>query len=367
MNTQRPKFDVLIYCEQPSHWQNVSEIYQALKKIDNGKIKIALLTSYTRKEYPEVDYPAGLFGLEGVSLSFVKNIDCKIMLTPFVGLPLGILPRSTVVIHSLVSLAGLDGVYEDSMFTGYDYILAAGPHHIHDFRRWSEQFPPLRGKTLIPAGYPKLDLLLKELGRRPQLLRLAEKKTVVYAPTHVYAVNEKLASLRRNGRRIVSHLLGLGYRVIFRPHPVSFYDKDRFLVDEIARAHSGNPDFELDASKEYFSTYSKADMMVTDLSGTGFTFSFTFTRPTIFFAADYESEAFLTGIQFKEREEIGFVVRSIGELHTALTKLDSLDWSRKIGGYRAGKIFNLGSSGEYAAESIFKILCGQKAGNWVSI
>lgn len=366
MNTPRPQFDIVMYCEQPSHWQSVAGIYHAIKKIDNGKSKVGLVTRYTRKQYPEVDYPAGLVGFEGVPLSFIKNIDCKILLTPFVGLPLGLLPRPTVVIHSLVSLSGLDGVYSDTMFIGYDYILVAGAHHIHDFQRWSAQFPSLRGKTLIPAGYPKLDLLLKELERRPQPT-LAEKKTVVYAPTHVYAVNERLASLRRRGLRIVSHLLALGYRVIFRPHPVSFNDSDRFLVDEIARTHSGNPDFELDASKEYFSSYSKADVMVTDLSGTGFTFSFTFTRPTIFFVEDPGAEASLTGIQFKEREKIGFVARSIDDLDTALTKLDATDWSKKIGEYRAEKVFNLGSSGEYAAESISKILCGQKSGDWVSI
>jgi hypothetical protein len=357
--------DCLIYCDQPSHWQNVSSVVTSLIK-NFPDIKLCLITTYQEKAYKEAQYPATLIRAHGVPHSYLKLFKSRIVLTPYVGFASTSRPQGATVVHALVSFTSLDGVYAEWMFYGYDYILCAGPHHLDDFKRWSSKFPQLRGRTLIPAGYPKLDLLLQERAICPQL-KPSERKTVVYAPTHVYAVNEKLASLRKHGREIVSHLLGLGYRVIFRPHPVSFNDSDRFLVDEIARSHSGNPNFELDGSKEYFSAYSKADVMVTDLSGTGFTFSFTFTKPTIFFVEDWQAEAQLTGVQFEEREEIGFVSRSIEDLMMALTNLDSIDWSQKIQEYRAEKVFNLGSSGEYVAEGISRILGGQNSADWVSI
>lgn len=358
-------FDLLVFCEQPSHWQNVAHIVSAvIERYPN--LTILLVSSYEEGVYLEASYPLNCETIHGVSYDMLENFRSRVLLTAMVGFPGELRPKNSIVVHALVSFTGLDGVYTASMFYGYDYILCAGPHHLEDFKRWSANFPQLRDKTLIAAGYPKLDLLFKELEHRPRCKGTA-KKTVVYAPTHVYAVNEKLASLRKHGREIVSHLLSLGYRVIFRPHPVSFNDSDRFLVDEIACAHSGNPDFELDASREYFSAYSKADVMVTDLSGTGFTFSFTFTKPAIFFVEDRQAESQLTGLQFEEREKIGFVARSVEDLEMALKNIDTIDWSAKIREYRAVKVFNLGSSGEYAAESISKILCRQKSDDWVSI
>ena len=150
----------------------------------------------------------------------------------------------------------------------------------------------------------------------PETTRLgsADRATAVYAPTHVIASNERLASLRRHGERIIETLLAGGYRVIFRPHPLSFADRDGSLVDRIVASHAGNPQFSLDRSKDYTRTYASADFMVTDLSGTGFTFSLTFTRPCIFFAADEESERGLNGAQFDHRHRIGAVVRSGGQL-----------------------------------------------------
>ena len=50
--------------------------------------------------------------------------------------------------------------------------------------------------TLIKGGYPKLDLAIAYARSRKIDPQKADRLLVTYAPTHVYAANEKLASFR---------------------------------------------------------------------------------------------------------------------------------------------------------------------------
>jgi len=219
--------------------------------------------------------------------------------------------------------------------------------------------PSLAGLKLISAGYPKLDLMLA--AREATRPSSAQGGTAVYAPTHVIASNERLASLRKHGARIIETLLAGGYHVIFRPHPMSFVDEDRLLVDRIAAAHAGNPKFSLDRSKDYTRTYASADFMVTDLSGTGFTYSLTFTRPCIFFAADEQAEVGLNGAQFDDRHRIGALVRSYAQLLETAAELLRTDMSDQLVRFRSEFVFNPGGSGAYIAGVLEDLLAGREA------
>lgn len=356
-------FDVLLYCEQPGHWQTVSGLVSTLiKKQEN--IKICLVISYKINEYEEAQYPTGITLLQFAPhlMRFVKS---AVVCTPYVGFQRNwLFDENTPVVHLLVSLTSLDGVYRDDMFDGYDYILCAGPHHIEDFKALVKKRPITRRKVLIPAGYPKLDLSI-EWAQGSKGLRSNYLPTVLYAPTHVYMINEKLASLRNHGLAIVRKLIEGGYRVIFRPHPVSFKDQDKRLVENICSEFSGNPRFTLDRSKEYKASYSNADIMITDLSGTGFTFSLSFCKPTIFFSPNIEVESGMRGIQFEDRERIGAVARNLDELMRQVDKFCLIDISDRILRYRDQRYFNVGTSVQYIAECIFCILAKKEKQEWV--
>lgn len=92
---------------------------------------------------------------------------------------------------------------------------------------------------------------------------------------------------------------------------MSFNDSDKSVVARIVDESSGNASLSIDRSKNYIATYAKANAMVTDLSGTGFTFSLSFLRPAVFFAPNEQAEEGLRGIQFEDRDQIGGVARSI--------------------------------------------------------
>lgn len=363
--TKYTQYDILFYCEQPSHWQNVSGVVTEIIKRQKN-IKICLVTSYKPNEYPDAQYPTGLTLLH-IAPHLMRFIRSSIVCTPYVGFPRNWLyNKDAPVIHSLVSLTSLDGVYSDDMFDGYDYILCAGPHHIEDFRALAKRRPLSRRKVLIPAGYPKLDLAI-EWAQGNKGLKSNVAPTVVYAPTHVYAVNENLASLRNHGLAIIRRLIDGGYRVIFRPHPVSFRDQDKKLIDDIVSEFSGNQRFTLDRSKEYKASYSNADIMITDLSGTGFTFSLSFCKPAIFFLPNVEAETGMRGIQFGDREKIGAVARSLDQLMQQVAQLNQVDMSEQILRYRNQSYFNTGNSMAYIAECISSILAKKDKQEWIQV
>lgn len=356
--------EITVYCEQPSHWQNVELVVQHLLAC-RPRLKIQLLATYSLHDYPEAKYPAGLKVQFDVPHSALPALKTHLLYTPLVGMPKALRPKDARVVHSLVSLTSLDGVYSSEMFDGYDYILCAGPHHIQDFQRWRQRNTELEGKTLIPAGYPKLDLIISDMDGLPPTA--ANPFTVVYAPTHAYAVNADLASLRDHGEEIVESLLAAGHRVIFRPHPVSFRDTDQAIVQRITERFSANEGFELDRSKNYIATYSRANVMVTDVSGTGFTYSLSLLRPSVFFASNASAEVGLTGIQYEDREAIGGLVRSAMDLVRVIEEFKSLDLSRQIMGYRDRAVFNVGSSPVYVAEALLTLLSDQTSDTWVTL
>jgi hypothetical protein len=349
-------YDV-VFCCDPVRWQNVKLVAEELVR-RRPELRVAVAFPGAPGSVAELDAAAGLTAIAYAAMNTLPLFKTRILYMPAPDLPRFLRPPKTTVVHALMSMASMDGLYLDHHFDGFDYVLCGGSHHIDALRKLAQRRSRLAGLKLIPAGYPKLDLMLAAL--EPKRQGSADRATTVYAPTHVIATNERLASLRRHGERIVETLLAAGYRVIFRPHPMSFVDEDRSLVDRIAAAHADNPRFSLDRSKDYTLTYAAADFMVTDLSGTGFTYSLTFTRPCIFFSADEEAERGLNGAQFDDRHRIGAVVRTDAQLLQRAAELLRADMSEELVRFRGEFVFNAGKSASYIVSALEDILAGRE-------
>jgi hypothetical protein len=350
---QRP-CDVLFCCD-PARWQNVKLVIQELAR-QRPDLSLAVAFPGSSSSMQDLSSMPRIAAIPHATLYTLPLFTTRLLYLPIPDLPAELRPAKAAVVHGLMSLASMDGIYLDHYFDSFDYVLCGGPHHIEALRKLALRRPSLAGLRMLAAGYPKLDLMLAASERK----RPSPGPTAVYAPTHVIPSNERLASLRRHGERIVRTLLAGGYRVIFRPHPISFVDEDRALVDRIAASHADNPRFSLDRSKDYTRTYSSADLMVTDLSGTGFTFSLTFTRPCIFFAADEEAERGLNGAQFDDRHRIGAVARSDAQLLQQAAELLRADRTEDLVRFRDEFVFNVGKSATYIASALEDILAGRE-------
>lgn len=356
--------DIIFFSDNRS-WYTVKPVLIELL-CRHRALRLAFVTCASKEDLPgDIDL-SGIALFTDITMPMLKLFDARIFYSPFAELAPAWKPPNARLVHSLASLASLDGTFVNHYFDGCDYILCGGPHHLDSFREWASRRPALSGKWLIPAGYPKLDFTLASHSAK----RCAEpsvRSTVVYAPTHVYDVNASLASLRRYGEAIVSALLAAGHRVIFRPHPTSFVSDDRTVIDRICQLHEENPSFYLDKNKAYAESYSSADLVVTDLSGTGFTFSFGFCRPCIFFAPNVDAERRLSGIQFETRHRIGAVVRDIDEMIEKASEFCTRDMTDEIVQFRDETVFRVGKSSGYIVDCLEDILSGCERPEWIRL
>lgn len=296
----------------------------------------------------------------------LDHINTKLIFTSYLGLNLSSL-NNKIIVHLLVSLSGLQGVYDINAFDIFDYIIISNPNQVKDFKTWTIENPVLKDKILIPGGYPKLDSIIRKLSQH-NIPDSRKSLSVIYAPTHVYSVNKKIASLRSNGLEIVSRLIKEGFYVIFRPHPTSFLDtEDNKVIISILEKHSSNVNFKFDNFSDYFDTYNESSIMVSDVSGTGYTYSLGFLKPTVFFVESVEAEVDMEGFHFFDRVFIGGVARSMDELVDLIDKLTKLDYTNRLRKYREDNIFNIETSDEYLVDALALILDQKISYDWIRL
>jgi hypothetical protein len=110
--------------------------------------------------------------------------------------------------------------------------------------------------------------------------------------------------------------------------------------------------------------------MVSDLSGTAYTYSLSTLRPVVFYSAREEEVQRRYGdLRYvQDREKVGRIARNPDELAVAVRDLMARpgEWRERIRDYRDSLIYNLGSSERYFVESIADIAASRDRPEWVS-
>ncbi|HBB25803.1 MAG TPA: hypothetical protein DCZ59_06005 [Bacteroidetes bacterium] len=348
---------VVFFCAIPSHYQNIIGIPAALK-LARPDLNVIVIAKFTQSECSigDKENVPVIYGLSEYSARWFR---ADLFATAWVGFSRCAAPMGSRSIHMLHSLVGVEGVYQAHHFDSCDYVFCASAEQELDFRKLAHK-RNLTNLNIVRGGYPKLDLQIEQ----SSAYEFAGPPTIVYAPTLVYSVNEGLATLVSHGAHVIQMLLNHGFRVVFRPHPISFNSQlERDAIHDICGRFASDTLFSLDTSKNYTGTYSSVTLMITDLSGTGFTFALSQGRPAIFFAPNEEAEAGLDGVHFRDRERIGRIVRNIDDLVPCIEELlkNMPEYSEQIVRYRDETIFNVGRSREAFVEAVGAILEGKES------
>ena len=230
----------------------------------------------------------------------------------------------------------------------------------------SHKMTLIRKKPLcrIPGGYIKLD-------RNIHYFENADVSvdSIIYAPTVCNDQFEKYVSLPAHGEMIVGAMLdafGDKYKIIFRPHPHTI--KTRYVADLVKR-FKGTPGFAFDSNPSfYMENYSSSQLMITDMSGTAFTYAFTTLRPVVFFSHREETveEAFDGVRYFNDRKYVGYVASNEEELKEkvalGLGKID--EFKGKIREFRDSEVYNAGKAEQYFADNFHYIADGKEHPDW---
>ena len=217
--------------------------------------------------------------------------------------------------------------------------------------------------NLIPSGYIKLDRTLSYCQKHKK-----DHPIIVYAPTIIDIGFNDLVSIPTHGFLIVEKILNdfPEHVLVFRPHP---HTLSKEPVQKIVEQFKENPRFVLDASgSDYMELYSSAALMVTDMSGTAYTYALSTLKPVVFFSPDEAavSEKYEGSHYFIDREKIGAVAQNTEEMSRYIkTFLDNPNsCQQKIKAYRDKFVFNIGRAEDYIVGNFELILEGNAHPSW---
>ena len=157
--------------------------------------------------------------------------------------------------------------------------------------------------------------------KQKKKLKNKGKESIIIAPTD-YKSNTKI-SLLNEMDFIIESLLKNNYKVVLRPHPAN-RDDPKFLL--YRKKYEKNINFIYDNSSEYFENYIKSSLLITDISGTAYTYSYLTLKPVLFFELStnkkYMKKFFDLDLNyFKNRKKIGMILQNKNNLIPAIRKL----------------------------------------------
>ena len=175
--------------------------------------------------------------------------------------------------------------------------------------------------TLINTGYLKLDHVYEKLKSNK-----FDEDSVLLAPTlssmlKDYNLDEFLDPI------IKEILNNTDYKIIYRPHPVDKIDNQKSLtINNIYKKYRHNKKFILDSNISYLDSYKKSKILITDFSGTAYTYAFSKLRPIIFFSKN-ENELIKSNFSdlffFKDRLNVGRIVQNIDNLNEEIYSISN--------------------------------------------
>ncbi len=217
-------------------------------------------------------------------------------------------------------------------------------------------------KCRIPGGYFKLDVMYRKLKKME-----IKQDSIVFAPTVINDVFEDVSAHLHFGEFIIETLLeNFEENIIFRPHPHSLNHPS---TKKIVEKFGGNNRFLFDDNSDYLYTYARSKILITDISGTAFTYSFLTLRPVLFVSVDENKlQKKFSGISYlKDRFLIGGVVYSKSEFLEKIINLLNVreEVSNKIKLLRDEQIFNFGKSEDYFVKCVRYIYENKRMAEWV--
>lgn len=157
---------------------------------------------------------------------------------------------------------------------------------------------------IIIIGYLKLDYLKDKY-------QVTKLNNLIIATTDFKSFYQ-LSSINYLEKMINFLLKNTNYRIHYRPHPSNQEDKE---VKNIIKKFKYRKNFFFNKDKNYAKLYTKSKLMISDMSGTAYTYAFLTYNPVIFFSPN---ENLLRKLNynklnfFKNRNKIGKVYKNIG-------------------------------------------------------
>lgn len=348
---------IVFYAESAAYWSTFKPVLEALAR---KKVRATYLTSDENDPVFKSGFDqfihAKFIGKGQTAYTALGFLEADVFALTTPGIDVLQIRRSAGVkkyVH-IVHAAGDIHTYKFYSFDYYDAFYCAGPAQAKSLRclETLRHTPP---KDLPLLGCPYFDGML---ARKTDDLK-PEPNTILIAPTW-----GKNGLLTRTGAMIPKLLAQAGYRVILRPHPQSFIS-DKELMDKLAVELKDFDNIEWDRNPDGFKSLSRAELMISDVSGVIFDFAFIFLRPVIsvgngpmkdgFEAWEIPHEAWeMQALDSLGKRVLPGAENTIPALVSELLARHE-DMASRIEAIRSANVVNFGHAGEPIADALIKL------------
>lgn len=255
--------------------------------------------------------------------------------------------------------------YRPFSFDFFDCIMCSGYYQI-DHIRMIEKERNLKSKNLLETGLVYFDELLKTK-QETNLFndKKNDQKIILVAPTW-----GRSSLLNKAGFDFIKILIDAGLEVILRPHPQS-YISDLELIKDIEVNFDKSERFSIDNNPTAQESMEKAHLMISDVSGIIFDFTFIYEKPVVTFKSivaenslleintlnkDKTEKIKIWEIENKSKISNEISVDEINNLPQIIKKTLQKDFQISIQKLRDKSVFNYGYAGKIASRQLQKIL-----------
>ena len=306
---------IMFYFPIKAYQENILEI---IKKLD--KKKYLVLSAFNNSTSREIKNIKNSFFLDIAYLKyipfknlFLKNID--FFLSSYLTYIFPPNSKNVYISHDIYDAPMINKKLEKQMFiriNKIDYIFVASEvskkYLLMKLREFNKKINP----KLFNTGYLKLDHVYKKLKNNE-----FDEDSILLAPT--------LSSMLKNFNldeyldSIIKEILDKSeFKIIYRPHPRDMINtKKKLFINNIYNKYKDNKKFSLDYKTSYLDSYKRSKILITDFSGTAYTYAFSKLRPIIFFSKNENNlvdSKFNDLYFFKDRLKVGKIVQNIDNL-----------------------------------------------------
>ena len=329
---------IFFYFPVQSYQGNILDLIDEIKKERN----IEVILGYNRGSSSEVKNYNKAFFLNLGYLRYIYNIS--IFLSSYVVYEFPNSLNKIYINHDIYDAPWVNPDKQENLIKTlgkYNYIFLSSNIAILDLQKKINQYPDAiinkKNFSLINTGYLKLDHVYQNLKDDDSI-----EDSILLAPTLSsmltdYNMDKFLDSL------IEEILKNTKFKIIYRPHPGDKNNKKKNIIKNICEKYKDRSNFFLDDNISYLDSYRRSKILITDFSGTAYTYAFSKLRPVIFFSSN-ESNLIKSDFSdlffFKDRLEVGKIVQNIDSLNEEIYSIDEqIDiYSNKIELLRSKRI-----------------------------
>ena len=351
---------IVIFSEGKAYWNTYKPIVEKL--IEKGQ-SFVYYTMDIKDPCLQIDNPFmnnRYIGNGNVAFAKIGNLTASVVLTttPNIGTKGYPIPRSKRIQNLVYVDHGMLGDFSylrRGALDHFDTVLLIGAYQIPLIRKL-ENMRNLPEKTLVPAGIPYVEELLKRVGENIAIFNedvlpvRPQDITVLLAPSH-----GAKSFLSKYGVDFIVELANKNFNIIFRPHPQSF-KTDKKLLNRVKKRLNNIKNIVWDLNSDATLSFQKADILISDSSGIRVDFAFVYYKPFItmpipsellkdFEMADLggswsEAELRKAGIGYTLVEE------EIQDLDTIILRVLKENHMKTIVEFRNKHIYNWGNASE---------------------